>query len=142
MNELSIFWLIAAVVLGLIETATFGLVCIWFCIGAVIASIVSVFTENMAVQIGVFIITSAILFLCTRRFVNRFLNKEKVATNADSIIGQKGIVTEKIDPALNTGRIKVKGQSWAVKSDVPMEKGEFAVVKGIEGVRAVIEKEE
>ena len=142
MNELSIFWLIAAVVLGLIEAATFGLVCIWFCIGAVITAVVAMFTESIAVQAGVFIITSAILFLCTRRFVNKFLNKEKVATNADSIIGQRGLVTEKIDPDMNTGRIKVKGQSWAVKSDVPMEKGDFVIVKGIEGVRAVIEKEE
>ena len=142
MGVLSIFWLVVAVILGLMEAATFSLVSIWFCIGAVITAVVSVFTDNIATQIGVFVITSAILFLCTRRFVNKFLNKEKVATNADSIIGQKGIVTEKIDPDLNTGRIKVKGQSWAVKSEVPMEKGDHVIVKDIEGVRAVIEKEE
>lgn len=142
MSELSIFWLITAVVLGLIETATFGLVCIWFCIGAAVTAVVSMFTESIAVQTGVFVIVSAVLFLCTRRFVNKFLNKEKVPTNADTIIGQKGVVTEACDPDLNKGRITVKGQSWAVKSEIPLNEGDFVVVKGIEGVRAVVEKEE
>ena len=43
MNELSIFWLAAVIVLGIVEALTVGLVTVWFAVGALAALISSLF---------------------------------------------------------------------------------------------------
>lgn len=136
------FWILAAIALGLIEAATFSLVSIWFCVGAAVSAVVSIFTPSPFIQFGVFVVVSAILLLCTRRFVKKFLYKESVPTNADRIIGMKALVTEEINPTLNQGQIKVGGQQWSAKSDCLIPKDEVVEIVKIEGVKAIVKKEE
>ena len=50
----------------------------------------------------------------------RFLDKKSkdVKTNAEALIGRKGIVSERIDAAQHTGRVAVDGDDWkAVSAD-------------------------
>lgn len=135
------FWLIVAGICFIIEIATVGFMVFWFGIGALVAMLVSLFIPNVYVQAFIFLITSTVLLFLTKPFVKRFVNKDKVvATNAYSIIGQKGIVTKEINPILGTGQIKVHGEVWSAKPDtdetIP-ENVEVEIVQ-IDGVKAVV----
>ena len=62
------FWLILAGIFLVVEIATVGFLVFWFAIGAIIAMIVSFFTGSLAIQTGVFIISSTIL----SNFIHKF----------------------------------------------------------------------
>ena len=134
------FWLIVAGICLVIEIATVGFLVFWFGIGALFAMITSFFTDNLIIQTVVFILSSTVLLFFTRPFVNKFSPKEKVKTNAFSIIGKKGIVTQTINPITGEGLVKVGSVVWSAKSyeGVKIEKGLEVEVLDIDGVKAVV----
>lgn len=133
-------WLVLAGVFFVIEAFTIGFLVFWFGIGALLAMIVSIFTDNIFLQSAVFIISSTILLFFTRPFVNRFSKNNNVQTNAFSIIGKKGIVTQTIDPISGKGQVKVGSEKWSAKSlnDSKIEEGLEVEVVEIDGVKAVV----
>ena len=73
----------------------------------------------------------------------KVLHKGTVATNADSLIGQEAIVTEKIDNLHSTGTVRINGQEWTARSVNPehvIEKDETVMVRSIEGVKLIVGK--
>lgn len=134
------FWLIVAGICLVIEIATVGFLVFWFGIGALFAMITSFFTDNLIIQTVVFILSSTVLLFFTRPFVNKFSPKEKVKTNAFSIIGKKGIVTQTINPITGEGQVKVGSEVWSAKSlgDTKIEKGLEVEILDIDGVKAVV----
>lgn len=137
-----IVWLVTAVVLGVIESATVTLVSIWMALAAVASAITAAFGGNIMLQILVFVSVSAILLALTAPLTKKFRNQKKTNTNADRLLGQEGVVIQKIDPIENKGQIKVLGQIWSASSETgeTMEPGEKVTVQSIEGVRAVVKK--
>lgn len=136
-------WQLWAVLAGLffvIEIATVGFLVFWFGVGALIAMIVSLFTDNIAIQTTVFIISSTVLLFFTRPLVNKFSSNNQVQTNAFSIIGKRGIVTKTIDPVSGGGQIKIGTEKWSAKSadDTKIEQGMEVEVLEIDGVKAVV----
>ena len=134
-------WIIFAGICFVAEIATVGFLIFWFGIGAIIAMIVSFFTDNIAIQTASFIISSTILLFFTRKFANKISKKdENIQTNAFSIIGKKGIVTKEIDSFSNSGQIKVGSEIWSAKSinDEKISEGTEVEVLEINGVRAIV----
>ncbi|MBQ7097441.1 MAG: NfeD family protein [Clostridia bacterium] len=142
MNSLAIMWLILAVVLGVIEAFTPALVCIWFAVSALAAALISALGLGVWWQIGIFILLSVILLIITRPLARKFVASKTVATNADRIIGAEGVVILPLDPIENNGQVKVMGQIWSAKSlsGERIEKDAAVVVKGLEGVKVVVER--
>ena len=140
MDKLTALWTLIAITLGIVEASTMGLVCIWLCFGAIVAALTSLVTSSFLIQFVVFLITSAILLASTRSFVKRFVEKNKIATNADAVIGCEGIVIVDIDPAHNIGQVKVNGQIWSAKADEFICEGTAVKVNEISGVKAVVSK--
>ena len=134
------FWMIAAIVLAIVEAATTALVTIWFAGGAVLAMICAWLGVGFLGQMGMFVAGSLVLLLLTRPLAKRMTRRESQPTNADRIIGQTGTVTEKIVPTENTGRISVMGQSWAgaSASGEEIEAGTLVIVTEIQGVKAMV----
>ena len=135
------FWLILSGIFFVIEAFTVGFLVFWFGIGAILAMIVSFFTDNIFIQSGVFLISSTVLLFFTRPFVNKFTkNNDKVNTNAFSIIGKKGIVTQTIDPITGQGQVKIGTEVWSAKSsdDQKIDKGMEIEVININGVKAIV----
>ncbi len=139
---MSVFWFFLAAVLIVIEATTLNLVTIWFAISALVSGVLGVFNVQIGVQIGVFFVLSVILLVFTMPFLKRYVEKEKIPTNADSILGKEAIVTEDIDLILGKGQIKVNGTYWSAKAEETILKGEKVKVKSIEGVKAVVIKKE
>ena len=123
------FWLIAIALLLLVEFATSALTTIWFAGGPV------------WLQVLLFIAGSAVLLVLTRPIAVKMLRKGTVATNADSLIGQEAVVTEKIDNLRSTGTVQINGQEWTARSVNPehiIEKDEVVMVRSIEGVKLIV----
>ena len=127
-------WLIIAIVLVIIEllTAGFGVVC--FAIGAGFSALAAGLGLSLTWQIIIFVVVSLLTFIFLRPIALRFLNRKSndVKTNADALVGRKGIVSERIDAVQHTGRVAVDGDDWkAVTTDGSViEKGtEVEIIK-------------
>ena len=135
-------WLITAILFFILEMMGPGFLLFWVGVGALITMIVSLFTDNIVIQIGVFTISSTALLFCTRPFVNKFAKTDNTITNAKSIIGKKGIVTKEINNLKGNGQIKIGGESWSAKSSNEniIEEGAQVTILDINGVKAIVEK--
>lgn len=134
------FWLVAAIVLGVIEAFTAGLVTIWLVFGALAAWVAAILGLSFVFQLIIFLIVSYIMLITTRPIVKKWLSREIVKTNADRLIGQIGYVTEKINRLEGVGQVKVAGQIW---SAVPaagneIEPGTKVRIDEIAGVKLVV----
>ena len=140
----TIFWLMTFVVLLVIEIATLGLTTVWFALGAIAAFLAAYVGASVLVQIIVFLIVSIVLLIVTRPIVMKHFNQKRERTNAESLIGQKAIVIETIDSIHGVGRVEVNGMEWAAKTDESglIEKDTIVSIKGIQGVKLIVEKEE
>lgn len=140
-----IFWLVLFVVLLIIEILTMGLTTIWFAGGALVAFILAFVGFDLPVQIIVFLLVSIALLVLTRPLAMKFFNKERQKTNAESLIGQKAIVKEKIDTLHAVGVVEVNGLEWSAKTDEAeevIEAGEIVEIEGIQGVKLIVKKGE
>jgi membrane protein implicated in regulation of membrane protease activity len=144
MDGMMIFWLVAVVLLALIEIVTFQLVAIWVAIGGVCALAVKTFNQPVWLQFVVFIAVSGILLVLTRPICKRFLSTKKVNTNADRHIGTIAVVTEDIDNLAQTGRAVISGVPWMARSvdNSLIKTGEQVRVERIEGVKLIVTKYE
>lgn len=134
-------WLIAAVVFFIIEAITLGLTTIWFGIGAIFAMVAAFLDLGIYVQIGVFLITSILSLMLTRKIFVDKLKTGTEKTNLDAIIGKSGIVDVDIYP-LKPGLVTIWGQSWtaATKYDDVIVKGSKIRVIAVEGVKLIVEE--
>lgn len=112
-------WLIAAIVLVIIEllTAGFGVIC--FAVGALFSALAAFLgVEGLVWQLLIFAVASVLCFIFLRPVVLRFLDKKSkdVKTNADALIGKAAMVSETIDPSANQGRVAVDGDDWKAVS--------------------------
>ena len=134
-------WVALLAVFVIIEATTAQLLTIWFAIGSFAALVTSFFTDNILIQVVVFVGVSVIVLAATRPFVKKMTATKKQATNADMYIGQEGIVTEEIDNISAKGLVKVKGSIWTARSEVDNEKiagGTHVTVIKIEGVKLIV----
>lgn len=107
-------WLIAAIVLVIVEllTAGFGVIC--FAIGALFSALTAFLGLSLLWQLLVFAVVSLLTFIFLRPVIVKLLDKKtvEVKTNADALIGKIAIVSETIDPDKNTGRVAIDGDDW------------------------------
>ncbi len=139
------FWLIILIAATIIELTTINLVSIWFAAAALISLALDLLQLNLTVQIIVFILVSAIgfaifIFLVRPHFSGA--GKSIIATNADRILGQEGIVTERIAPLEGKGQVQVLGQIWSARSKDSsiIASGSLVIVRDIAGVHAIVEQ--
>lgn len=140
MNISVVFWILVTIVLAIIESLTFSLTCIWGALAAVLCAIIAAFGISFKISVYLFIGMTTILLLCTRPFVKHFIDKNKIPTNADRIIGAEGIITKDITRDA-PGEIKVMGQFWSAVSDTEFEisEGTRVVVRSIDGVKLKVD---
>lgn len=137
---MSIFWLAALVVFGVVEAATVGLVSIWFAMGALAALIASALGVPDLVQVVVFLVGSFATLLVVRPLAQKYVNNRHIPTNADRVIGQEAVVTEAIDNLKGQGQVKVAGTPWTARSgdDAAIPAGTTVRVLRIEGVKLYV----
>ena len=144
MDLMSWVWLVAAVLFGIVEALTAGLVSIWFVAGAAAALIGALLGAGTPIQAALFLAVSAAALAATRPLVRRFAKDGTVATNADRALGETAKVTEAIDNAASTGAVYVDGKTWTARSAdgsvIPV--GATVKVLRMEGVKLFVRKAE
>ena len=130
------WWLVLFIFLVIVELSTVNLVSIWFAVGALVASVVSLFLDNWVIQVGVFGLVSLLILVILKPFMKKFKG-QKVATNLDRVIGQIGIVTEEIQK-LVPGEVKVGGRYWTATANKKIKKDAKVKVESIDGVKLVV----
>lgn len=139
-----IFWLIIVVVMAVIEIITLGLTTIWFAGGALVAFIASLLGADLVVQIILFVVVSVLLLAVTRPLAVEFLNKDRIRTNAESLIGKTAVVLEEIDNLKAQGQVSVEGQEWtarAVEEQVIPRDAQVEIVE-ISGVKLMVKEKQ
>lgn len=137
----ALYWLIGLAVLLLIEIMTLGLTTIWFAGGTLVAFIVALLGADFWVQFLVFSVVSLLLLIFTRPIAVKKLNKNRVKTNYEGLIGKVVKVTRTVDNANQSGEAVVNGQEWTVRSAVDniiIEPGTKVKIVNIEGVRLIV----
>lgn len=140
--SMAVLWLIAAVVLGVIEGMTVALVSVWMAVGAFVAAVAAYFGAAVSVQVLVFASVSVLLLAFTAPLGKKMRVGKKAVTNADRLIGAVGVVLERIDDIEKRGTVKVMGQVWSASAtdSADIDIGEKVIVEAIEGVHLVVKK--
>lgn len=140
--SMNIIWLIAMVVLLIVEGLAPGLVSIWFALGALAALICSLLGAPVWLQILWFFVVSIAALVLTRPLAKKYVNSRVVPTNADIVIGKEGLVTEDINNVLGTGAVTVLGKVWTARSlgDANIPAGSTVKILRIEGVKLIVEE--
>ena len=79
-ETMRMIWLFLVVVLLIIELVTVGLTTIWFAAGSASAFLLSLAGLGIGWQIGVFLVVSIVLFVFTRPWAMKYVNKNSEKT--------------------------------------------------------------
>ena len=138
---MSAFWLVAMVVLLVVEGMAPGLVSIWFALGALAALISALLKAPLWLQIVWFVVVSILLLILTKPLVRKYQAGKIQPTNADTVIGKECVVTEEVNNVLGTGTVTVGGKTWTARNEEENEVSPVGAVKEvvrIEGVKLII----
>ena len=135
-------WLIAAVVFGVVEALTAGLVSIWFVAGSAAALIGALLGAGLGLQVALFVVVSAAALAVTRPLVRRYVAGKTVPTNLDRVLGDTGKVTETIDNENSSGAVYVDGKTWTARSadGSVIPAGTVVEILRMEGVKLFVKK--
>ena len=130
-------WLIAGILLMLLELLVPGLVVIWFGIGALFAGFVAFLGVGSGVQIAVFLVVSILSLVFVRKFFAS--DEESQGVGAERLVGKECTVVEKISPG-KYGKVKVEGELWLAESGDDCETGKKVKIVSIEGTHLIVKK--
>lgn len=139
-RELWWVWMVVAAVFAVGEIFTAGFFLLWFAIGAAVAGILTLLGFGMGWQLATFAIVSGALFVASRRFAERWTQKQPSGVGADRFIGKTGVVLAQIDNLKATGRIRVERDEWRAESETGevITPGTVVTVVRVEGTRMVV----
>lgn len=136
-----LIWTALLVLFTLGEALSVGLTSIWFAAGSLAALICALFEGPWPLQIGLFLVVSALCLLAFRPLVKKYFNGRVEPTNADRIIGSRATVAEEIDNLKGTGTVHVGSMPWTARSETGqvLPAGTLVRVLRIEGVKVYVE---
>lgn len=139
--DMTVVWLIAMIVLLVVEGLVPGLISIWFALGALAALVSALLHAPLWLQIVWFLAVSIAALALTRPLAKKYINARTQPTNADMMIGKECLVRESIDNVLGTGAVSVDGKVWTARTEsdeTKAQEGARAVVVRIEGVKLIV----
>ena len=139
--DMTVVWLVAMIVLLVIEGVVPGLISIWFALGALAALVSALLHAPLWLQIVWLLVVSIAALALTRPLAKKYINAKTQPTNADMLIGKECVVRESIDNVLGAGAVSVDGKVWTARTendDIKVPEGSRAVVVRIEGVKLIV----
>ncbi len=141
--NMTVVWLIVLVVLVVIELITMGLTTVWFAGGALVAAIAAIFDAPFLLQVILFLVVSALLLFFTRPIAVKYFNKDRVRTNAESLVGRAAIVISEVNNLQGIGQVSVSGMEWSARTKedgIILPVGTVTTVLAINGVKLIVEE--
>ena len=128
-------WLAIGIIMLAVEIGTLSMVSLWFCVGAVVTSIVSIFCDSLLVQVITFIVISAVTFFVFRKFYKKRIKTVDVSY---SVVGKTGTTKTEVTPF--EGMVEVDGIYWKAKSKYVIEKDNIVKIVDAERNTVMIER--
>ena len=136
-----IIWLVLLIVAIVAEVLTMGLTTIWFAGGGLVAIFAAILNAPVWLQVVLFLVVSLVLLIFTRPVAVKYFNKDRIKTNAESLVGRQAIVTAEIDNLQGIGQVTVGTQEWSARSydnGVRIPVGTVVDVLAINGVKLMV----
>ena len=135
------FWLMAFIILVVMEFLTMGLTTIWFAIGALVAFFASLFGASLWVQIILFLVISLVVLVVYRPLAVKYVNSKRTKTNVDDLVGKEAKVTERIDNLNQMGRVVLNGMDWSARTTIggTIDVDTIVRVVDVKGVKLIVE---
>ena len=135
-----VYWLIAAVILGIGETATMAFFLAPFAGGALLAALVSGLGAGLGISLAVALVVSVALLFAMRPLARSHKRMPpKIRTGTHALIGREVLVLERVDQ--DRGLVKLEGEHWTARSFVEgqvFEPGQRVSVVEIRGATALV----
>ena len=134
-------WLAVAAIAAIIEAFSWGLVTMWFVVGALAAFGVAFAGFDLAVQLVVFLVVSIACLVLLRPVIIKY-RKHGEAHEATPV-GSEAVVVEEVDPESMRGRVETPDHmTWAALSSdgTTIEVGAHVRVVEQKSVKLVVER--
>lgn len=135
-------WLIAGIVLMLMELMTPGFVVFFFGLAAAAVSLCIWLIPGFGIywQLAAFSVFSILFLMVLRRYVKSvFMGDSEENAVADDLVGSVGKVTELIRPEV-PGRVEIRDAGWTASAAVRIEPGEEVRVTAHDNLTVTVEK--
>lgn len=139
----AILWLGLMIVLLAVEVATLGLTTLWFAGGSLVAFFAALLHAPVFLQVLLFLVVSIALLYFTRPVAVRYLNKSRVKTNVETMIGKEAVVTQEINNLHAKGQVVVGGMEWTARTSTneeTIEKGAVVLIEKVDGVKLIVKQ--
>ena len=135
-------WLVIVAVMLIIEIFTMGLTTIWFSVGALVSAVAAAFGASPGIQIVLFVVVSLLIMFLVRPFAMRVVNKERMKTNIEAVVGEQAVVQEPIDNRKEQGKVIFRGVDWMARSidNTLIPEGELVQIEEVSGVKLVVKR--
>ena len=134
------WWLLAALLLALVEMTSINLVFIMLAAGALAGGLTSLVTGSLLIQSLVAATVSILMLLVVRPVALRHLRQPgETRTGTAALVGAGGFVLDRVDG--RDGRVKIGGEVWSARTfdpSVVLEPGTPVEVVRIDGAHAVV----
>src|SRR3954449_2514399 len=140
-DHVAAVWLAMAILFGIAEMASLDLILAMLAIGALVGMLTALLGAGFAVSaIAAAVASVACLALVRPALVKRLHSGPELSLGHGKLVGQQGIVTERIT-GLEAGRIKLSGEIWSAKpydETLTIEPGNTVEVLEIRGATAYV----
>ena len=139
-------WIVVVALATIAEAFYDRLIFVWFIPAALVAAVMDIFEIPYYLQIITCVVVAALGIVLARLLLVKFVPRsQERRTNLQARIGEKCVVTEKIDNLAGCGQVRVFSEIWSARGvnvDDVFEVGEVLDVIAIEGVKLICKKKE
>jgi len=132
-----IVWIVAGLVLAVLEMFVPGMVIIWFGIAAVVTGLLALFIHSPYVHFGVFIVLSGLMVFFSQWIGRKITKPEPEPVGANRLTDAEGRVIQEVRPG-EPGRVKVGGEEWRAECHSALTVGTMVRVVRVEGTRLIV----
>jgi len=142
LSDPAVIWFLVGLGLLLLELVLPGLVILFFGTGAWVTALVCAFTNiNLNLQILIFLVASLLGLVLLRKYLKaRFFNRsnKEIDDQLEEFIGHKAKVID--DFKGGEGKVEFKGTRWSARSNDPVAKGDWVIIRSKDSLTFNVEK--
>lgn len=138
-----ILWLVAGIVLIVVEMVSATFVLVWLGVAAIVTGIGAFVVHDLLLQVGLFGVLSIVLLAVTRPLAKKLRQRKTgYVSNVEHLVGERGVVISRIPPG-GTGTVRVGSDVWSARAERmadAMEAGEWVEVRMVRSATLVVQK--
>jgi membrane protein implicated in regulation of membrane protease activity len=138
-------WLIAGIVMVILEFVLPGFVIVFFGVGAIVVGIICwLWAISFNMQLVLFMAISVVLLLAIRKWVKNIFvgytsSQEEIGELSKEFAGEQAMVVAEIVPD-KPGKVEFHGTNWEAEADEPIASGERVEIVGQRSIRLKVKK--